>query len=171
MNLIEKFENMPVQDVGTFNSIFKTTPIMGYDFKTEVEIFELLPDNRRRVKVGDDTLFIDLTQRKSLREEKKPTFVRPEGRLTKSEKVSREIPRVYKILKPTEFMIYSAIKEVGEVSGIEELSRRISITNKTIIANLPRLIELGLVKKQYVACEGKAGSFNKLTIDTSVNLV
>ena len=28
MNLIEKFENMPVQDVGTFNSIFTASPIM-----------------------------------------------------------------------------------------------------------------------------------------------
>lgn len=162
---------MPVQDVGTFNSIFRTTPIMRYAFNTEVEIFELMPDNRRRIKVGNDTLFIDLTQRKIIIEEKKPTFVRPEGKLTKSEKISREIPKLYKILKPTEFMIYSAIREVGEVSGIEELSRKISITNKTIMANLPRLIELGLVKKQYVACEGKAGNFNKLTVDTSVNLV
>lgn len=171
MNLVEKFENMPVQDVGTFNSIFKTTPIIGREFSTEVSIHELTPDNRRRVKVGNEIIFIDLTQRKSIKEEKRVTFVRPKGVLSKSEKISRELPTVYKILKPTEFMIYSAIKEAGEISGIEELSRKISITNKTIIANLPRLIQLRLVKKQYVACEGKAGSFNKLTIDTSVNLV
>jgi hypothetical protein len=171
MNLIEKFENMPVQDVGTFNSIFKTTPIMGYDFSTEVQIYELKADNKRRIQVGNEVVFIDLTQRKSIKEEKRVTFVRPRGKLNKSKKISRELPKVYKILKPTEFMIYSAIKEVGEVSGIEELSRKISITNKTIIANLPRLIQLGLVKKQYVSCEGETGSFNKLTVDTSVNLV
>lgn len=169
MNLIEKFENMLRQDVGTFNSIFKTTPILGFSFNTEVEIYELVPDNKRRIKVGSEVIYLDLTQRKSIVQSKKATIVKE--KLEKSEKVIRELPKVYKILTPAEFMIYSAIKEVGEISGIEELSRRIAITSRAIKTNLNRLIQLGLVKKQYVATQGKAGRFSKLTIDTSVNLV
>jgi hypothetical protein len=170
MNLIQLFESKPVQDVGTFNSIFKTTPILGFPFDEEVTIRGLVSDNRREIIVGESTLYMDLTQRKSIKAEKKITFVKPKGELQKSIKKTSEIPKLYKILKPVEFLIYSAIKEVGEVDGIEELARNISVTNKTIIANLPRLISLGLVKKQYVACEGRAGSFNKLTVDASVVL-
>ena len=170
MNLIEKFENMPVQDVGTFNSIFRTTPILGFPFDKEVIVRGLVSDGRRELIVGGSTVYLDLTQKKSIREEKRVTFVKPKGELQRAIKKTSELPKIYKILKPVEFLIYSAIKEVGQVDGIEELARNISVTNKTIIANLPRLISLGLVKKQYVACEGKTGSFNKLTVDASVVL-
>jgi hypothetical protein len=170
MNLIDKFENMPFQDVGTFNSIFVTTPLMGFDFKEPVLIGALTNGNERKILVGNTEVLIDLTQRKSLKPEKRTTFVKPKGTTERCNKSSLKLPAIYKILKPTEFMIYSAIKEVGEVDGIEELSRRISISNKSIIANLPRLIELGLIKKKYVTVIGKAGSFNKLTIDTTCNL-
>lgn len=169
MNLIEKFDNMLVQDVGTFNSIFKTTPILGYDSNLEVEILGLGKDGQRKIRVGDVEFYMDLTQRKSIKPEKKRvTFVRPRGVLDRAEKTKASLPKVYKMLRPAEFIIYSAIKELGEVDGIEELSRHISVSNKTIIANLPRLIQLGLVKKKYVACD--SGAFNKLTVDTSVNL-
>jgi predicted DNA-binding transcriptional regulator len=161
---------MPVQDVGTLNSIFKTTPILGFPFSQEVVVRGLVSDGRRELVVGTSIIYMDLTQKKSIKEEKRVTFVKPKGELQKAVKNISELPKLYKILKPVEFMIYSAIKEVGQVDGIEELARNISVTNKTIIANLPRLVSLGLVKKQYVACEGKAGSFNKLTVDASVVL-
>lgn len=164
MNLLDKFENMPFQDVGTFNSIFKSTPILNVDHSTKVEVCEMHKDNTRKLIVGDKVIFMDLTQRKSLKPEKRVTFIKPKGITERCNKSTLKLPEIYKILKPTEFMIYSAIKEVGEVDGIEELSRRISVSNKSIIANLPRLIELGLIKKKYVTVIGKAGSFNKLSI-------
>lgn len=167
MNLIEKFEDMLAQDVGTFNSIFTTTPILGFNSDVEVRIGELCNGNQRKILVGSEVLLMDLTQKKSVKKEKKITFIKPKGGCTK---VSANISNIYKILKPTEFMIYSAIKEVGEVDGIEELARKISVSNKTIISNLPRLIQLGLVKKKYVTVIGKTGSFNKLIVDTSVTL-
>lgn len=171
MTLIEKFENMPVQDVGTFNSIFKTTPILGFNSNLEVEIGDVTKDDQRKILVGTEVILMNLTQKKSVKEKKKTvTFVRPMGTLEKVKKVTKTISNLYKLLTPTEFMIYSAIKEAEEIHGIEELSRQIFVSNKTIIANLPRLISLGLVKKQYVACEGKAGSFNKLTVDASVEI-
>lgn len=170
MNLIEQFEDMLVQDVGTFNSIFTTTPILGFDSDIEVRICELCNGNQRKILVGSEVLLMDLTQKKSIKKEKRVTFVKPKGELERCSKVSADIPNIYKVLKPTEFMIYSAIKEVGEVDGIEELARKISVSNKTIISNLPRLIQLGLIKKKYVTVIGKAGSFNKLVVDTSVIL-
>lgn len=170
MNLIDKFENMPFQDVGTFNSIFVTTPLLGFEADEPVLIGALTSSNERKILVGNKEVLIDLTQRKALKPEKRVTFVKPKGITERCTKSSLNLPVVYKLLKPTEFMIYSAIKEAGEVDGIEELSRKISISNKTIIANLPRLIELGLIKKKYVTVIGKTGSFNKLTIDTTCNL-
>lgn len=170
MNLIDKFESMPVQDVETFNSIFITTPLLGFGPNETVLIGALTSGNERKILVGDKEIFMDLTQRKSLKLEKRKTFIKPKRNIERCVKSSLELPSIYKILKPAEFMIYSAIKEVGEVDGVEELARRISISNKTILANLPRLIKLGLIKKKYVTIIGKAGSFNKLTIDTTCNL-
>jgi predicted transcriptional regulator len=161
MNLLDKFENMPFQDVGTFNSIFKTTPILNVDYSTRIEICEMHKDNTRKIIVGDEIIFMDLTQRNNMDFEKKKA-VKKQSNFKKITKVIKELPTLYRTLKPTEFIIYSAIKELGEVHGIEELSRQISISNKTILINLPRLIELNLVKKEYVTCEN--GSFNKLSI-------
>lgn len=165
MNLIKIFEEMPFQNVKSFNQVFKTTPIVGFDSDEDVRIGEMTIGNERRVYVGDSVLSMDLTQKKSIRVKKK-VVEKPVKKLEMVEKTSREIPSVYKILKPTEFMIYSAIKEVGQVDGIQELSRKISISNKTILANLKRLTDLGLVTSKRVT--GKEGSFNKLTVDTSV---
>jgi DNA-binding MarR family transcriptional regulator len=164
MNLIEKFENMPFQDVETFNRIFKTTPILNKDKDLDVRICELTPSNMRRLVVGEETMFLDLTQKKNTDFQKKKKVVNKKSNLKKVLKVSKKLPDIYKILRPTEFMIYSAIKEAGEIHGVEELSRQIFVSNKSILANIPRLIELKLIKKEYVACDNKAGSFNKLSI-------
>jgi predicted transcriptional regulator len=161
MNLIDKFESMPFQNVSTFNSIFKTTPILNVDDNLNVEVCELSNDNSRKIIVGDKIIFMDLTQRKNMDFEKKKV-IKKKTDFKKINKVIKELPKLYKTLKPTEFIIYSAIKELSEIHGVEELSRQLSVSSKTILANLPRLIELNLVKKEYVTC--KNGSFNKLSI-------
>lgn len=165
MNLIKIFEDMPVQNVKSFNQVFKTTPIVGFDSDEDVRVGEMTTGNERRIYVGDSVMSMDLTQKKSIRVKKK-VVEKPIKKLEMVEKTSRDLPSIYKILKPTEFMIYLAIKEVGQVDGIEELSRKISISNKTILSNLKRLTDLGLVMSKRVT--GKEGSFNKLTVDTSV---
>lgn len=166
MNLIEKFENMPFQDVGTFNSIFKGSPLLGYESTESVEIGNLCNEDKRRVKVGEVIILMSLSQ-KTIRTVPKREEI---NRLKKSKKVQSTIPEIYRILTPTQFMIYSAIKEAGEFSGVEELAKSISITSKTIFSNLPKLLELGLIKKQIVSGENIAGSFNKLTIANSVKM-
>ena len=169
MNLIEKFENSTNQTVETFNKIFTKTPITGCDSYSEVIIGELGKDNKRKVLVGNEVFYLDLTQKESFVKKEKVKSVKYESKLSRSTKISRKLPDIYRILRPTEFLIYCAIKEVGQIDGVEELSRQISISNKTIIANLPRLISLGLIKKEYVGCTGKAGSFNKLSINLDKN--
>lgn len=165
MNLIEKFESMPFQDVGTFNSIFKKTPILGVASSVIVEIAELNSSNRRRIKVGGDSIFLDLTQKyMNVESIKKPVVTKKKQE--RVIKISRSLSSLYKTLKPAEFMIYSAIRDMGEVDGIEELARKISIHSKTIAVNLHRLVDMGLVKKQTLICS--SGIFSKLTIDTSV---
>ena len=165
MNLIEKFENMPVQDVGTFNSIFTATPIMGFSFETKVQIKDLVA-GRRRIVVGDQELFIELSQKtRKVPEQKKKSVTKKTG--TQYKKVNKKelsLSPIYKMLKPTEFMIYSAIKQVTEIHGFEEFSRQIGLSNKTVAANIKRLVELKLVKCEYVVSVD--GSFNKITIDT-----
>ena len=162
MSLIDKFENMPFQDVGTFNSIFVVTPILGFDFDTTVEIKEMV-NSKRRVIVGDVELFLDLSQKQVLKKEptvEKTTPKTKTKRVCDRKKIS--LPTIYKTLRPTEFLVYSAIKELQEVDGVEELSRNIGISNKTIALSVKRLAELSLVKVEYVACAG--GSFNKITM-------
>ncbi len=153
MNLIEKFENMPFQDVGTFNSIFKNSPILGFDFSTEVEIGNLTPDNQRRVKVGEDVLFLDLTQKSQVEVRK------VSKKQSKLEKVAvskpKTLPAIYSMLTPTEFMVYLAIKELGEIDGVTSLSSMISITTKTISNCLIKLSTLGLVDKKRVSSGDK----------------
>lgn len=66
MNLIEVFENMPKQDVKTFNKVFKSTPIES-KLNLEVEILDLLSADERRIKVGTDYIRLCLKQKKDTR--------------------------------------------------------------------------------------------------------
>lgn len=165
MNLIEKFENKPFQDVGTFNAIFTKTPILGFDSNTPVEIKNIVA-GKRRVLVGNSEIFLDLRMRSAPIAEIKKTR---EGRKVKvrrvSEKKKLKLPDFYRMLKPSEFVVYSAIKEAKEIDGMEELSRVIGITNKTIAQTIKRLVKLKLVQTECVA--GPSGSFTKIKIDTS----
>jgi len=149
MNLIEKFENMPFQDVKTFNSIFKNSPITDFPFDLEVEIGHLTTDNQRKVKVGETILFLNLTQ-------KILAGVRKVNKNNKKlEKVNlttlKTLPAIYSKLTPTEFMTYLAIKELKEVDSITALSRVIPMTTKTISTCLIKLSNLGLIQKKKVS--------------------
>lgn len=166
MNLIEVFENKPFQDVGTFNAVFKSTPILGFPSSTEVEIKELVSGGERRVLVGRETLFIDLTQKKAVVEKKRAKAEVRAG-LSKLFKKKRrnQLPELYRKLSASEFMILSAVRELGEVDGISELTRNIALNRKTISQALPRLISLGLIKTERAV--SSEGDFLKISVDTA----
>lgn len=163
MNLIDLFESKPFQDVGTFNAIFKAVPLLNYPSSTPVEIKELTPGGARRVLVGSDELFIDLSA-KSIGVEVKRAPV--ETKLKTKRLLHRKkgmLPEVYRKLSSSEFMIYSAVKELEEVHGVEELSRNIALTSRTIRQCLPRLVELGFVRTEKAST--KDGHFLKISVD------
>ena len=167
MNLIEVFENKPFQDVGTFNAVFRSTPILGFSTTAEVEIREVVSGGKRRVLVGGETLFIDLTQKKIVSEEKRASK-QVRARLSKLfKKKKKQLPELYRKLSASEFMILSAVRELGEVDGISELTKNISLSRKTISQSLPRLISLGLIKTERGISE--EGNFLKISIDTADN--
>lgn len=64
MSLIQQFENAKKQDVKTFNSIFKSTPIEAQK-DLLVEIGDLVGSDERRIKVGEDYIKLCLIQRKN----------------------------------------------------------------------------------------------------------
>jgi len=164
MDLIEKFENMPFQDVGTFNSIFKPTPILGFKFDEIVQIGNISHEDKRRITIGNSVILMNLTQKKL----KTSTEAQQSKKIPKFLKVETRISNLYKILSPSEFMIYSAIKEAGEFSGIGELSKHTSLTTKTISSKMPKLLELGLINKTSVWCEKSDTCFSRLTVTSSV---
>lgn len=142
MNLIELFESKPFQDVGTFNSVFKTTPILGFDSSLEVEIGNMTPMGRRLL-VGGRELILSLEVNKKeqvIRQKRKrvSTFSKPNKPGTLS--------RFYKELSPSEFMLYSAIKELEVVFGVSQLSRLVNLTTKTCGKTLKSLQEKKLVQ-------------------------
>jgi len=63
MKLINDFENEDIQTVATFNRIFKSTPIVGLPIDLEVQIMEPANADRRWIKVGEDFIRINLTQK------------------------------------------------------------------------------------------------------------
>lgn len=161
-SLIEIFENKPYQDVGTFNSVFKKTPILGYPANTEVEIHGLFPEDKRKITIGDDVLYMKIVQPK-----KKPKKPRQEyiPKLPKADASNKKLPEIYKILKPSQFMVYTAIQTMGEVNGIEELSQQLSIDRRTVSDNIKHLVKLKLVRTEAVSVNGK--SVLKLSVDLS----
>ena len=168
MNLIELFEKKPFQDVGTFNAIFKTTPILGFPANAEVEIKGLVNGGMRRIEVGGTELILDLAPTKNAQKvaEKRAKFTKDKVRCKKTK---AELPPIYKQLTASEFMTYYAIKELGSVSGMTELSRHISLTRNTISKCLVKLKKLGWIKTETVAPDTTGGAFLKITIDTATN--
>lgn len=165
MNHIDFFESMNEQNVKTFNSVFENK-IIGYDDNIDVEIGEYF-QGKRTVKVGNDMIFLDLQIKNKWKEDKKDK-VKKSLKLKKSEKSSLNLSDLFKKLTPMEFFIYHAIKEAGKVSGVEELSKEIRVSTKTIFKTIPRLVKLGLIKKRLVSY--KRGYFNELTVDVETNL-
>jgi hypothetical protein len=166
MTLIELFESKPAQDVGTFNSIFKTCPIIGHDFSSEVEILNMT-NNGRRIKVGNEELFMNLPN--SLTELKKvPVVVR-----TRMPRVSYvdniTLPKLYKELKPSQFMVYSALKELGEVHNVTKLSDMLNMNYKTLQDSLKELYRKGLISSERVI--SNKGSSIKISIDAAKKLI
>ena len=142
MNLIDIFESKPFQDVGTFNSVFKTTPILGFALDLEVVIGSMTPTGRR-LSVGGKDITLSLAVNKKeqqlrARVTRKSAFNKP--------KQTETLSSLYKELSPSEFMLYSAIKELGTVYGISQVSRLINLTSKTCAKTLKTLQEKNLVK-------------------------
>lgn len=166
MSLIELFESKPFQDVGTFNSIFKKTPILGYSSNCSVEIGELFRDKRKVIVGESDILLLDLTEKKVKVEPKKPKVKNNSIKRIALEK--KDLPKIFTILTPTQFMIYEAIKSVGIVDSLSHLSEQIRLERKTISINLKKLEELGLVKKTMV---NRGNYFCRISIDNSKNIL
>jgi hypothetical protein len=150
MNLIDLFESKKFQDVGTFNSIFKTSPILGRTSSAPVKICEVVPGNRRRVLVGEEELFLDLTQSKASRSFlEEPEKVRV-GRIKRelATKGEAKLPAEYRRLSPSEFMVFSALRELKSVDGATELSRHVSITQRTVYSSVESLVAKGFAPKR-----------------------
>lgn len=62
MKLIEDFENEDIQNVATFNRIFKSTPIIDVPDDLEVQIMEPANADRRWIKIGEEFIRLNLTQ-------------------------------------------------------------------------------------------------------------
>ena len=142
MNLIDIFESKPFQDVGTFNSVFKTTPILGFDLGLEVEIGSLTSTGRRLL-VGGKEIILNLAVNK--KEQVAAARIIQRSRFKKPTQ-SIALSRFYKELSPSEFMLYSAIKELGVVYGVSQLSRLVNLTTKTCGKTLKSLQEKKLVQ-------------------------
>jgi hypothetical protein len=162
-NLINIFEAQQTQDVKTFNTIFTETPIEGYPANTSVEIKGIYSQGRLII-VGQDAIYMPI-QQYATKQPKKQAKQQYTPVLPKAEKNNKKLPGIYGILKPSQFMIYSAIKELGSVGGIEELSEQLSIDRKTISKNLKELSKLKLIRTEKVSIEGK--SVLKLSVDIS----
>ena len=142
MNLINLFESKPFQDVGTFNSVFKTTPILGFDSSLEVEIGNITSTGRRLLVGGKEiTMSLEVNKKEqAVREKRKriSSFSKPNK--------SGTLSRFYKELSPSEFMLYSALKELRVVYGVSQLSRLVNLTTKTCGKTLKSLQEKNLVQ-------------------------
>ncbi len=153
-SLIEKFENSFVQDVGTFNSIFKQTPILGFSSDLQVEIKEILKGDERRIVVGDQIIFHKIIQTSP-----KSKAHRKNIDISILKKVSpvqkKQLPDIFLKLSPSEFMVHQAITLLGCIDGIEELSKQICLTGKTIYPIIKKLTDMGVVHTEKVSVDGK----------------
>ena len=142
MNLIDIFESKPFQDVGTFNSVFKITPILGFDVDLEVVIGLMTPTGRK-LTVGGKEIILDLAvskkdmQKVGVKKAVKSRFKQPVK--------STVLSSLYKELSPSEFMLYCAIRELGTVFGVSHLSRNVNLSTKTCTKVLKELQNKKLV--------------------------
>jgi hypothetical protein len=151
LNLIEVFENKPFQDVGTFNSIFKQTPIVGFSFDTPVQIKELNQGDERKILVGDATIFLKIIQSKHKPKEKIKKI--PVLKKAFSE-TSKELPEIFRKLNPTEYMIYNALLILGKINSIEEFSKKINVSRRTISNAVKRLSDMKMISTELASVNG-----------------
>lgn len=152
MNLIEKFENKPFQNVGTFNSIFVRTPILNKDANTPVRIGRLESGDFRQVFVGSELILLKLNQKQK---PLKKQVIKKQGKL-KIEKVSDRdnLPSIFKKLTPQQFMVYYAIKLKKVFYGTKELNEELNLCTRTISNCIKHLKKLNYVKSQKVNVDG-----------------
>jgi predicted transcriptional regulator len=60
-------------------------------------------------------------------------------------------------------MLYSAIKEAGEVNGLTKLLPMLNMNYKTSIKALKKLVE-----KKLVVCENKSKNFNRISLTQEI---
>ena len=136
MNLIDVFESKPFQDVGTFNSVFKTTPILGFDVDLEVVIGLMTPTGRKLTVGGKEIILNLAVNKKEMQKVEAKKAVR--SRFKQPVK-SIGLSSLYKELSPSEFMLYCAIKELGTVFGVSQVSKYVNLSTKTCTKVLKEL--------------------------------
>ena len=155
MSLIDVFENKLTQDVKTFNLIFKQTKIRDFPSDASVEIKELHAEDKRRILVGEDVIFLRIVQVKRKRKTKKKQERKYILKREKSSPSPVVLPDIFIKLKPTEFMVFQAIKLLGKIDSIEELSKQISICSKTIGQVIKKLIKTDMITADKISLDGK----------------
>lgn len=157
ISLIEVFESSLIQDVQTFNIIFKKTPIVGFAPDTNVEIKDLHEGDKRRILVGDEVIFLKIVQEAQKKRVPKKVNL---GILKKVSTPSTKgfyskLPDIFKKLSPHEFMVYQAINMLECIDGIEELSKQMALSRKTISSAVKKLTQLGVIRSEKVSAEGR----------------
>ena len=157
MTLIEKFENAPFQDVGTFNSIFPWNPILGFDSSAEVKIGKIVQDSERLVFVNEVALQLDLIAPKKgayrPRRVMSPTKAKAKYEKEKQRKKKNllfEFSTIFKELTFGEYYIYNALMEIGEVEILAVFAFSLGIDRKSMIKHMKNLTNKGYVEKTTV---------------------
>jgi hypothetical protein len=120
MNLIELFESKPFQDVGTFNSIFYTTPILGENYALEVEIGEYTAQGRK-VQVGAKVFYLDLNM----------SLVK-----------TKALDNCNSVIQKT---IYAALVRDGSITSVSKFARENGLQAFSAIAAAKELARKGIV--------------------------
>ena len=154
MTLIEQFENKPVQDVGTFNSIFKTTPLIGFKSNLPVSIGRMTPMGRE-LKIGEETLVLELPAsiKQAPRKDKKLSEVSRVSRknrryYTRKNDFDGKLPRIMKELTYAEYFTYRCLKHMKSATATD-ICRELNSHEdyRTILNYLNALVEKGYAVK------------------------
>jgi DNA-binding MarR family transcriptional regulator len=173
MELISKFENMPFQDVGTFNSIFKTTPLLGFNTSEEVKIKSIIPGKGRLILVGGVEVFLDLSNEVKTRPVEKvristKQYIKRKNRRYYEKKMGMEgkLPRIFNELTPFEFFAFHCVKKLKETT-VSEICKELRITNQRTVNNhIKSLVDKGYVKFKM---KGKKKKIFYIDTDSTTN--
>lgn len=172
MELINKFENMPFQDVGTFNSIFKATPLLGFKSNESVKIKSVVPGKGRLILVGNSEVFMDLSngEKTPPRDKRRVStiqYLKRKNRRYYEKKVGIEgkLPQMFKELTPLEFFAFHCVKKMKETT-VSEICSELRISNQRTMNNCLK----SLVDRGYVKCKQKNKKVKVFYIDTVSNM-